>query len=140
MTDSSGHQDETPPAEQLAERAVELVAAREGVSSSYLEVINSTRPRWLLINKSSFAFKVLDHANIRIYGITLDAGGQELDISRLDAEEEAARTSKYGKLSPFLFDRLETATEGGLVAVTIRLKTDSMPLPRPDTDASEQEK
>ena len=102
VTDSSGHQDAALSAEQLAERAVQLVAAREGVSTSYLEVIDSTRPRWRLINKSAFAFKVLDHANVRIYGITLGAGGQELDISRRDAEQEAARNSKYGKLSPFL--------------------------------------
>ena len=44
VTDSSGHQDAAPSAEQLAERAVQLVAAREGVSTSYLEVIDSTRP------------------------------------------------------------------------------------------------
>ena len=44
VTDSSGHQDAALSAEQLAERAVQLVAAREGVSTSYLEVIDSTRP------------------------------------------------------------------------------------------------
>src|SRR5512143_191754 len=66
-------------------------------------------------------FKFID-AQGESYGIALNAGGQEVDVARLDAAEKAAYEAKYGKLDPQLRKALALARPEDRVEVDIWLK------------------
>ncbi len=111
--------------EKLKEIALELVAARNNLPISTLEVINSAKTDYILLSKMGFHYKVADKSSGELYGITLDENGKELEHEQLLASEQAAYTARYGKLEQALAEQLSKDSTGKPIKVIIWLKEQS---------------
>ena len=128
---------------ELRVLALRLAAERNGARSEDLEIIHSATSNTELTRKTTHSFTILDKRQNKRYEISLDGTGQEVDKEGVLQNEQAAYQAKYGKLTPALAKRLETAKPDEVVPINIVIKPpddDSKAPQRPflDTEAYER--
>ena len=82
----------------MIDKALALVAEREGIDLANLSLAAGTTNDYPLSGKLAYSFKVIDTTTDNLYAMSLDADGAEVDPEELLAAEEAAYTDKYGSL------------------------------------------
>jgi len=123
---------ESGPPKEMIEKALQLVAEREGLSIEDLQVVAATTNEYPLLGTIAYGFKIADPSG-ELYVLTLGSDGSEVDAKSLLADEEAAYQDKYGNLEAALFDELKSAPPDEPINVTIWLQEPPYsPPPLPD--------
>jgi hypothetical protein len=123
-------QAEDPAVQQILRQ----VTDRSGVPTERLEaqVVTATFP---LTGAQVLDAKVYDRETGRQYAASTDLQGNPIDRAQVEAAEKAAYDAKYGKLSPDLFDRLQsTGPEEALPVALWLVGPDLSDLRRPTRD------
>jgi hypothetical protein len=124
---------ESGPPAALIQKALDIVAGQAGVDAGKLSLTSATTNNYPLSGETAYSFKITNPAGGKVYAISLDADGKEVDADTLQAGEEAAYRQKYGNLEAALFDQLASASADKPVDVIIRLKMPPYSPPdRPD--------
>ncbi|MCB0070700.1 MAG: S8 family serine peptidase [Caldilineaceae bacterium] len=114
-----------------ADVAIEQVAERTGRPSAELTVVTATTSHYDLTNVDTHHYKIQD-ASGELYGVSLGAQGEEIDIAQIEAAEETAYVAAYGALDPELAAHLQTQTSAAPISVVLWLDMpDILPLDRP---------
>jgi hypothetical protein len=71
---------------------------------------------------TAYQFKFLDTKDHGVHGVTVDASGNAVDVDKLLAGEELARSAKYGKLDPALAARMRSSGANERIDVAIVLR------------------
>ena len=121
------------PPQEMIDKALALVAEREGIDLANLSLAAGTTNDYPLSGKLAYSFKVVDASTDKLYAISLDPDGTVVDSEGLLSGEENAYTDKYGNLDAELFDKLKSVPPDELIGVIIRLKEPPYsPPPLPD--------
>ena len=110
---------ETPP-DTL--KALEYIAAREGIPVESLLVVNQHQQEYAALGKAFWAVTALENKKDgKWYTVMIDLGDGSFvdDIEAVERAEELARQAKYGKLEPALYERLETMQPEDTVPVAV---------------------
>lgn len=144
----SGGRREAP--KHLEAIATRLVAKQKALKTEGLIVSSSNVLNLPLTGKTAYSYTMTDTQTGFPHSITLDEKGQEVDEELLLAEEQAARTAKYGKFEPELLELIQRASmlEKIRVIITLKIPPDSEKRPeepdiidgRPWEDLSQEEK
>jgi len=94
--------------EHYAERILSLAARQEGVPVSNLDVAAGILEYYALTGQIVWRSKIQDSVRGDIYEVALNAQGQSVNIEALEAAENAARRSRYGKMELPLYYYLRT--------------------------------
>jgi len=100
----------TPPMPEETQRALKYIAEREEISIEQLVVANQHRREYALLGRTFRAVTALDVESDRWYNVMVDlADGSFVDdVEAVERAEQEAHRTRYGKLEPALFERLET--------------------------------
>lgn len=103
-----------------AKRAIEFIAEREGVPAENLVAFEESRYTSVL-GQTFQPVTLLDRrGGGRIFKVLVDVdSGEVRDRADVEAAEEEARRTRYGKLQPDLYDRLRLLGDDESVLVTI---------------------
>ena len=103
------------------QEAKKLISEKHGVSVDKLKVINEATAQYRFSGKKAQAVKFVDEKG-KIYGLTLDENGTELNHEELVKEDLAVKHTKYGKFEPAFFDKIKNESENKPLKVTLVLK------------------
>lgn len=124
--------------DRLAEK---VVARRIGASPSDLKTISAVRARYPISSETVDTFKVQDRRTGEIHLVALD-DDREVNIDRLEAEEELAYTARFGRLDRDLARTIARLPESATVGVAIWLEQPPFERPErpaPDSLSTEEE-
>jgi serine protease AprX len=105
----------------LDERAIAIIAERNGVPAERLAVDNSAPAQFALQQFTAFEFKIVDIETGTPYGIALDKEGNEVSIEDLSLRERDLYLSRYGKVDIDLAQRVDQVSPDELLPVDILL-------------------
>jgi len=88
---------------------LEVAAKREGLDASQLQLLKTTTVELPLTGRKVQTAKVLNPNNGQAFEASIDDQGQEVEFSKLKAEEQNAYRARYGKLHPKLHQKVEDA-------------------------------
>ena len=108
---------------RLSNKALHSIAQTNNVQSANLVVENAESVQFSLIGRTVFVYKVMNEGSGDSYSIAFDSNGNEIDLTKVEADEKAAYQTKYGRLSPELYDYLSIG-DYEQVPVIIWLKED----------------
>ncbi|HXG66861.1 MAG TPA: S8 family serine peptidase [Blastocatellia bacterium] len=122
---------------------VELAAANRGMLAADLEALASTTLRLPLTRVEVSVAKLYNAQTEEVFEVGMDANGREVDLKGLRQAEEQAHAARYGKLDPFLHDRVRAMRGADKVKVAFWLRTqedlDAQDPRTGETDLTEQE-
>jgi len=107
---------------RYGDHALECVARREGVAIGNLQLANDLLESYPLTGVIFWQVKVTDVEGEAIYGVALNAEGEEVDAEALKRAEFEASKAQYGRLEPALYYFLQTRNPGDKVPVLIWVK------------------
>lgn len=116
----------------LEDVALRLITKHNRLDLQDLVIVNSAKGDYPHHGKTVFSFKVIDSLTQVPYLMTLDEYGQELDTAQLDADQELAYISKFGRFEEELAGMLATAPEDEAINVIIWLKEPHIPYAGPE--------
>lgn len=108
----------------IQQAALKKLSKKVSTPIDKLEIVYTFQPTFRTIRKSGFGFVVVDKRNGKIFDITVDANGQEMNVEKLAQQDRTAYVSKYGKLSQGLFKKLSDAKTNEQISVVITLKVE----------------
>lgn len=85
---------------------LQIAARREGLDPSQLEVLKSTTVELPLTGRKVQTAKILNADSGQSFSASIDEQGQEVEFSKLKAEEDSAFRARYGKLHPKLHQKI----------------------------------
>ncbi len=111
----------TPVMFRETQRALERIAAREGIPVKQLVAVNLRQREYKLLGKTFWFVTAQNLEGDQWYSVMVNlADGSFVDdIETLEQAEQEAHFAKYGKLEPALFDRLESMKPDDKVMVAI---------------------
>jgi len=86
----------------FSEQAVALLAEQEGIAAEQLIVANTASAIFPFSRQLVWCAKILDSKGKDIYGVNFDLDGNPVDVSAIEATEEAARQAQCPKLDASL--------------------------------------
>lgn len=103
-----------------AQQALAYVAQKDRLALNDLAVINEFRRESVIMDRAYQAVTVLNSRNLQIYSVIVDVeDGAVVDRSSFEDKEEQLFQTKYGKLQPMLYERLQLLNANDTVMVTI---------------------
>lgn len=118
--ESLAKKDEKKQDPKFAEKAKDLISVKNKVSKDKLKVANAKDAEFQFSGKKSHDVKLIDEQG-KIYGLSLDDNGQELDYNALVKEDLEAKKVKYGKFEPSFFEKLTKEPDDKPVKAIIAL-------------------
>jgi len=112
----------SPRPSQFAQRALLHIAKREGIPLEVLQVVDDHPTEYPNLGRQFQVVTILDNRpKGQVYKLLVDlrSGRVEEDISALLAEEARAHESRYGKLQPALYERLQSLNDDETLPVAI---------------------
>ena len=103
-------------------RMLEVAARNRRLKTSDLEVLTSSTMKLRLTGVTAPVAKLRRRDTGAIFSMALDEDGKEVNPQDLRANESLARRARYGKLDPYLYDRVEKMAGADLVKVALWLK------------------
>ena len=103
-------------------KALEYIAAREGIPIETLIVANAYRREYVELGRAFWAVTALENKRDgRFFNVMIDlADGSFVDdVEAIEKAEEQARQAKYGQLEPSLYERLKPLQDEDQVPVAI---------------------
>lgn len=92
---------------ELESIGIQRVAARSGIPTRDLRVVNAAPAIYPHTQVEAFDFKLVNVRTQESFGTTLSSDGRELDSESLHTNEERARVARYGRLEEALAQRME---------------------------------
>jgi len=110
-----------PVIEAYAPVALQYIAKREGISLDDLLVAHQHPREYPLLERQFLAFTIFDRATRRDFHLLVDLDDNSVmgDMAAVEQAEADARHTKYGKLHPLLYERLQTVGEEETLPVAI---------------------
>ena len=122
LTSSPAMAKEPNKLSETEEKLIREAAKNRNLEPEDLELLTSSTLKLPLTKGSLPAAKLLNRKTDEVFTIALDENDRETDPKGLRQEEVLARSAKYGKLDPFLYDRTRAMRAGDLVKVGMWLK------------------
>lgn len=94
--------------EHYADQILSLVSRREGVPVSSLDIAAGIMEYYALTGQIVWRGKIQDSVRGDIYEVAVNAQGQSVNVEALEAAENTARRSRYGKMELPLYYYLRT--------------------------------
>jgi hypothetical protein len=88
---------------------LEIAAKREGIDASRLQILKTATVELPLTERKVQTAKILNPDNGEAFAASIDEQGQEVEFSKLKAEEQSAYRARYGKLHPKLHQKIADA-------------------------------
>jgi hypothetical protein len=107
-------------------------AAGKRLSTADVTVLSQTTIRMPVTQQTLDVTKVRDEATGQIQVVAHNTQGQVVDLNAAQAQEDAARQARYGKLDPALADRLNGVGPANTTPVSIWLNIPDPPATRTD--------
>jgi hypothetical protein len=105
LPSSTAQEDEKLSATE--QRLVEVAARKQGLAASELQLLDSAIVNLPLTNRIVNTAKIVSPRDENVLAASIDERGEEVDLALLKQEEERAYISKYGKLDPALYNRVQ---------------------------------
>ena len=106
MPRASAQREQSLSAEE--QTLLEVAANREGLDASRLQLLKTTTVELPLTGRKVQTAKILNVDSSQAFEASIDDRGQEVEFSKLKAEELSAYRARYGKLHPRLHSKVET--------------------------------
>jgi len=103
---------------------LDLIARQNGVPRGRLQVGDQRSITLPLSGVTLDVATALDVGTGKIYEAALDAGGRPVDFTAAQKAEESARVARFGNLDPGLAARLDAASPGQAIPVSIWVRAD----------------
>ncbi len=109
----------------LARQAITYISERYRISRENLQITHTFETHFQLINRRFQVFSLLDVSQVEIaeYFVMIDltTGEAEEDWRGIEEAEAIAYQQKYGKLSPALYERLQSVTDDTPLLIAVWL-------------------
>jgi hypothetical protein len=112
---------ETPVRSYYAHIALQYLAEQRGVPIETLLIENEHPRSYLLLDREFTAFTILDTNDGQAFVLLVDTNTEDVvdDLAALEQANAAAHLTKYGKLDPALYERLQTVDETTQLPVAV---------------------
>jgi len=110
------------------EIAMNYISEKYDIPKEDLMILGETNATYRLIDENIWCAKILDKENHKIYGISIDESGKIVNESKYQEKE---LNSKYGKLEPTLYEKLQMMEDKDRVEVVIWLREPDITQPQP---------
>lgn len=116
----------------LTSIALERLSLEQNIAAESLTIVDTSRGEFPLQGRTVFIFAVQNSADQSVHTMLLDDKGAPVDREALNQAEAEAREARFGRFSPELAERLQSADAEELIAVIIRAEDEPVELERID--------